>query len=78
MKDELFGMDGQVEEFVLQTIAINNGDMFYDIGNECCTNDPIGTNSPDGSVFKFMYKTNREGLLFTPSVSFVSCVRQIV
>jgi hypothetical protein len=60
IKKDLFTFDAQIEEFAFQTILMNTGETFYDIGNGCCTNETIGTNSPDGKIFKFMYKTERE------------------
>ena len=59
IKDDIFIFDDAVEESALQTIIMNTGEKYYDIGNGCCTNDVIGTNSPNGDVFKFMYKVPR-------------------
>jgi len=58
IKNDIFGFNHCVEEFALQTIVVNNGDMFYYIGNGV-GNDPIGPNNVDDSVFKFLYKVNR-------------------
>jgi hypothetical protein len=59
IKDHLFNYEECVEEFSLQTILINEGDMFYDIGNGCCIEQILGPNT-DETKLKFMYKVIRE------------------
>jgi hypothetical protein len=63
LKTDTFNVEIPMEEFALQTIAMNLGERFYYIGNGCCTNDPIGTNGPNSEIVKFMYKTNRDTFL---------------
>ena len=70
IKFDLFNFEAQVEEFALQTIAANIGEKFYNIGNGCYTSYPIGTNSPNGEVFKFSYKVNRDDFR---NRSFITC-----
>jgi hypothetical protein len=62
---------GSIEEFALQTIAVNEGETFHYVGNGCCTNDTIGHLGPANSAFKFSYKTDRE--LNTSRNTFVRC-----
>jgi hypothetical protein len=59
IKNNIFNVDIPAEEMALQTISMNFGETFFYIGNGCCSNDPVGTNSPDSEIIKFMYKTER-------------------
>jgi hypothetical protein len=61
IKDDLFNIDCAAEEFSLQTIAINEGEMFYYIGNGV-TEDTLPPNN-DITNLKFMYKVIREGFI---------------
>jgi hypothetical protein len=60
IKGDLFNHGSCVEEFAIQSIAINEGDNFYYIGNGCCSEEPINHLGPGNDLFKFMYKTKRE------------------
>ena len=71
MKEDMFNIDTPMEEFALQTISLNLGEYFYYIGNGCCSEGPIETNSPNGDIFKFMYKTSRDA--FVNPNTFISC-----
>jgi len=72
IKNDLFNFEGCVEEFALQSIAVNSGDSFYDIGNGCCSEEKISPNS-DTNI-KFMYKVKRDGL--KSKYGFISCVKE--
>lgn len=63
IKNNLFNYYDAVEEFSLQTLSSNLGEPIFYIGNGCCTNNPIGTNNPDGELLQFMYKTNRDSFI---------------
>lgn len=58
IKNDLFNFEASVEEFALQSIAINIEDNFYYIGNGCCNNDHIKSNDENDEL-KFMYKVDR-------------------
>lgn len=60
IKDDLLNFEGCVEEFALQTIAINEEETFYYIGNGCCNEDIIEENIAGNTIKKFMYKVKRE------------------
>lgn len=62
---------GSIEEFALQTIAVNEGETFYNIGTGCCVEDTIGHLGPGNSAFKFSYKVQRE--INMPRNKFVRC-----
>lgn len=51
---------GSIEEFALQTIAVNEGETFYYIGTGCCSEEKINRLGPGNDLFKFTYKVNRE------------------
>jgi hypothetical protein len=54
IKNDLFKFKGCVEEFAIQSIAINSNERFYYIGNGCCKKEksnPINN--------EFMYKIIR-------------------
>jgi hypothetical protein len=53
----------------LQTIAANQDDYFYYIGNGCCTEEKNGPNNE--TTMKFMYKVQREGQ--KSRYSFLTC-----
>ena len=59
IKNDLFNAKSPTEEFALQTIVVNEGEMFYDIGNGCCSKEILGPNT-DETNLKFMYKVIRE------------------
>jgi len=71
IKIDTFNFGGSVEEFALQTIAVNEGETFYYIGTGCCSYERINHLGPENSAFKFTYKVDREGNL--AKNSFVYC-----
>lgn len=71
IKIDTFNFGGSVEEFALQTIAVNEGETFYYIGTGCCSNERINHFGPENSAFKFTYKVDREGN--SSKNSFVYC-----
>jgi len=65
IKTETFTSDGcsnagSIEEWALQTIAVNEGETFYNIGTGCCSEERIGHLGPGNDAFKFSYKVQRE------------------
>jgi hypothetical protein len=64
-----------VEEFALQTLSSNLGEPFYYIGNGCCSEEPIGHLGPGNDLFKFMYKTRREGTMGLNT--FIRCAKTL-
>lgn len=75
IKDDLFQCGACIEEFALQTIAVNEGDTYFYIGNGCCSEEPIGHLGPGNDLFKFMYKTKRETAM--TGKTFVRCTRTL-
>jgi hypothetical protein len=75
IKQNLFTYRACVEEFALQSICVNEGDTFYYIGNGCCSEEPIGHLGAENELFKFMYKTKREGTL--GSNTFIRCAKKL-
>jgi hypothetical protein len=57
IKNDLFNFKGSVEEFALQTISVNSGDSFYDIGNGCYE-EKLSPNTDTN--LKFTYKVLRD------------------
>jgi hypothetical protein len=49
-----------VEEFALQTIAMNTDSFFYYIGTGCCTEETIPPNQNKKNIKKYVYKVKRE------------------
>jgi hypothetical protein len=58
MRKELFNLEGQVEEFAFQSISTGLDDNFYYIGNGCCINEKVKSNSENDRLL-FMYKIDR-------------------
>lgn len=56
----LFNFESCVEEYALQTIAMNNNDIFYYIGNGCCTEELIPIDQNETKIKKYIYKVKRE------------------
>ena len=71
IKTDALNFGGSVEEFALQSIAVNEGETFYYIGTGCCSNEKIGHLGPENNLFKFTYKVDREGN--SSKNSFVYC-----
>lgn len=71
IRDDAFDYGGSVEEFALQTIAVNEGEKFYYIGNGCCVEEPIRHLGPENPLFRYTYKTKREEN--TNRTSFIRC-----
>ena len=74
IKNDIFKFSHCTEEFALQSIAVNEGDTFYYIGNGCCSEEPIGHLGPGNDLFKFMYKTQREGTMGMNT--FIRCAKK--
>ena len=74
MKTDLFQYGACVEEFALQSIAVNEGETFYYIGNGCCSEEPIGHLGAENELFKFMYKRHREAAM--ASNTFIRCAKK--
>jgi len=60
IKDDIFPAEGALEEWALQSIAVNEGESFYNVGTGCCSEETIGHLGPTNSAFKFSYKVKRE------------------
>jgi len=70
IKQDLFNYKGCVEEFALQSIAVNEGDDFYYIGNGWWEGT-IGHLGEENSLHIFMYKTWREE--YKSKTTFMRC-----
>jgi hypothetical protein len=70
IKQDLFNYKGCVEEFALQSIAVNEGDDFYYIGNGWW-GGTIGHLGEENSLHIFMYKTWREE--YKSKTTFMRC-----
>ena len=58
IKIDLFSFEGCVEEFSLQSIAMNVGEPYFYIGNGCYNKD-LESNDPDSDTLRFMYKVDK-------------------